>query len=47
MGKENIIMNNKYRLSASVFEREKEEEKVMPKKVYFLSVEGNVTENFL
>lgn len=37
-------MPNKYRLSASRYERETEDQKIEPKKVYFLSVEGNVTE---
>lgn len=37
-------MNNRYRLSASVYERETEEEKIEPQKIIFLSVEGNVTE---
>lgn len=37
-------MSNKYRLTASVFEREKEQEKIDPQKIYFLSVEGNITE---
>lgn len=37
-------MNNSYRLSSSAFDREKEDEKIEPLKIYFLSVEGNVTE---
>ena len=37
-------MNNKYRLSSTVYAREKEEEKVDLEKIIFLSVEGNVTE---
>lgn len=37
-------MYNKYRLSATVFDREKEEDKIEPQKIYFLSVEGNNTE---
>lgn len=37
-------MKNKFRLSASAFERETEEEKVNPQKIFFLSVEGNHTE---
>lgn len=37
-------MKNKYRLSASVYDREEEQEKVEPQKIYFLSVEGNATE---
>ena len=35
---------NKYRLASAAFERESEEEKILPKKVFFISVEGNVTE---
>lgn len=37
-------MMNKYRLHSTVFEREREEGKSEPKKVFFLSVEGNDTE---
>lgn len=37
-------MKNKYRLSSNAFERESEEDKVKPKKIFFLSVEGNATE---
>lgn len=37
-------MMNKFRLSSSAFERETEEEKELPKKVFFISIEGNVTE---
>ncbi|MDR1700911.1 MAG: RloB family protein [Lachnoclostridium sp.] len=37
-------MNNKYRLSSSGFDREKEEDKIEPHIVFFLSVEGNDTE---
>lgn len=37
-------MTNKFRLKSSAFEREKEEEKEEPAKVFFLSVEGNDTE---
>ncbi|MCI9078315.1 MAG: RloB domain-containing protein [Lachnospiraceae bacterium] len=37
-------MINKYRLSASIFEREEEKDKIKPQKIYFLSVEGNLTE---
>ena len=37
-------MVNKYRLSASAFERETDDEKVDIQKIIFLSVEGNVTE---
>ncbi len=37
-------MTNKYRLSSNAFRREEEEEKVEPQKIYFLSVEGNATE---
>lgn len=37
-------MKNKYRLSSNAFERETEEEKIKPQKIFFLSVEGNATE---
>lgn len=37
-------MINKYRLMSNVYDRENEEEKVEPLKIFFLSVEGNVTE---
>lgn len=37
-------MRNKYRLSSNAFEREVESDKVEPRKVFFLSVEGNATE---
>lgn len=37
-------MVNKYRLTSTSFERKKEEEKIEPNKIFFLSVEGNVTE---
>ena len=37
-------MINKYRLSSNAFEREGDEDKVKPKKIFFLSVEGNDTE---
>ena len=37
-------MQNKYRLSGSIYERENEEEKIEPQKIIFLSVEGNATE---
>lgn len=37
-------MTNKYRLSAAAFEREEEQDKVEPQKIFFLSVEGNATE---
>lgn len=37
-------MINKYRLTSPAFEREKEEDKISPKKVYFIAVEGNITE---
>lgn len=37
-------MKNKYRLSSNAFEREAEEEKIKPQKIFFLSVEGNATE---
>ena len=35
-------MMNKFRLSSNAFERESEEEKILPKKVFFISIEGNV-----
>lgn len=37
-------MKNKYRLSSNAFEREDEEDRVEPQKIFFLSVEGNATE---
>ncbi|MBO5524801.1 MAG: RloB domain-containing protein [Roseburia sp.] len=37
-------MKNKYRLASSAFERETEEEKIELQKIYFISVEGNITE---
>ena len=37
-------MRNKYRLSAKIYERESEEEQILPRRIYFFSVEGNVTE---
>lgn len=37
-------MKNKFRLSSNSFERESEEEKIAPEKIFFLSVEGNDTE---
>ena len=37
-------MNNRFRLNSKAFEREKEEDKILPQKIYFLSVEGNDTE---
>jgi len=37
-------LKNKYRLSSNAFERESEDEKILPQKIYFLSVEGNNTE---
>ena len=37
-------MMNKYRLSSNAFERESEDEKILPKKVFFVSIEGNITE---
>lgn len=37
-------MKNRYRLSSNAFEREAEDEKVEPQKIFFLSVEGNATE---
>ena len=38
-------MTNRYRLSSSTYERE-EDNKIEPKKVFFLSVEGNTTGNW-
>lgn len=38
------FMKNRYRLSSNAFERESEEDKVEPQKIFFLSVEGNATE---
>ena len=35
---------NKFRLSSNSFERETDAEKINPQKIYFLAVEGNVTE---
>ena len=37
-------MNNKYRLTSTVYDRELEKDKVEPLKIYFISVEGNATE---
>ena len=37
-------MKNRYRLSSNAFERDDEEDKVEPQKIFFLSVEGNDTE---
>lgn len=37
-------MRNKYRLSSNAFDREREEDKVSPQKIFFLSAEGNNTE---
>lgn len=37
-------MINKFRLSANQYERETEDEKIEPLKIYYLSVEGNITE---
>lgn len=39
-----VMITNKYRLASITFEREKDEEKIDPQKIYFLAVEGNVTE---
>ena len=39
-----MAMNNRYRLTSTVYERELEKDKVDPLKIYFISVEGNVTE---
>ena len=40
------MMNNNFRsrLSATIYTREEDENRIEPKRVYFLSVEGNVTE---
>lgn len=37
-------MNNKFRLNSNVYEREVDEKKELPTKIFFLSVEGNITE---
>lgn len=37
-------MKNKYRLSSNAFKREEEDDKIEPQKIFFLSVEGNITE---
>ena len=37
-------MNNRYRLTSTVYDREQEKDKVVPFKIYFISVEGNDTE---
>lgn len=37
-------MANKYRLAANVYDREKTNEQIAPKKIYFISVEGVDTE---
>lgn len=37
-------MNNRYRLTSTVYDRERENDKVDPLKIYFISVEGNATE---
>lgn len=37
-------MTNRYRLTSAVYEREAEEDKIVPEKIIFLSVEGNRTE---
>ncbi|SKA65389.1 RloB-like protein [Eubacterium uniforme] len=37
-------MENKYRLSSNAFNREDDNDKISPKKIYYISVEGNVTE---
>ena len=37
-------MRNKYRLCSSAFDRESENEKIEPLKIFFLAVEGNRTE---
>ena len=37
-------MKNRFRLTSANYERESEDEKVAPQKIFYLSVEGNVTE---
>lgn len=37
-------MINKYRLTSTIYNRENDEDKIEPLKIYFLSVEGNATE---
>ena len=37
-------MYNRYRLTSTVYDREDEAQKIIPEKMVFLSVEGNVTE---
>ncbi len=37
-------MVNRYRLASTIYDREKEEDKVALEKVIFLSVEGNISE---
>ncbi len=37
-------MANKYRLASNVYDRETPQEQVMPKKIFFISVEGTATE---
>lgn len=37
-------MKNKYRLTSTVYDRESENDKIDPLKIYFISVEGNATE---
>lgn len=37
-------MKNKYRLSASHYDRESKDEQIEPRKVYYIAVEGNQTE---
>lgn len=37
-------MTNKYRLRSSVYARETDDQKIAPQKIFFLSVEGNLTE---
>lgn len=37
-------MKNRFRLTSTNYERETEEQKIKPQKIFYLSVEGNITE---
>lgn len=37
-------MQNKYRLRANQYDRETEDEKIRPYRIYYIAVEGNATE---
>ena len=37
-------MKNRFRLARTDYARETEEQKIEPQKIFYLSVEGNVTE---